>query len=91
MTIKEIKKVIGVKSLEFKYSFDEEGVQTEWLTTWDDEKRLRVVAHQDVIEAIKEDSQYLNVKDKEIKVGKESGKQYTQYTLYAFSKPDFVC
>ena len=88
MNINEVKTVMShktgtqVTTLDFSRQKNEKDEPTEWLQTWDNDNRVRLVAHQDVIEKIKQDRNYsgLAVKYEEIPQDGER-KPYRQFVL----------
>lgn len=93
MNIQQVKEHISQKagftlvSLSLSRQMAEEStpdnpVPTEWLTHWDNENRVRVVMHQDVMEKIKSDLTFnsLAVKPMEI-VEKEGVKPYKKFVV----------
>lgn len=82
MTIDEIKSQLGLVSLLMIRQFDEEGNKTEWVSHWDNDRRIRVSMHQSVMEAIKVDRSIdtLDINSAKV-IAKKSGKEYTRYVV----------
>lgn len=83
MDIQQIKDQTKQINLAFVRQFEADNVTpTPWLSHWDNDKRIRVTAHQDVIEKLKENP---SRKDLAIKVQnvEEHGevKSYVRYVL----------
>jgi hypothetical protein len=57
MTITQIKQQLDIVSLDLVRGIDPKTNQpTQWLRYWDNNRRLAVVVHEDVVKAIKENS-----------------------------------
>ena len=52
MTIQDIKKEFGFTTLSMVRQFSKDGVKQEWLSHWDNDRRIRVSMHQNVFEII---------------------------------------
>lgn len=65
MNIQEIKAKTEQTTLAFQRQLTEDNQQTQWLSHWDNDKRIRVSAHEDVITKIKADN---NCKDLALKM-----------------------
>lgn len=80
MNISEIKAKLGVTSIDFTRGMTQDGKATEWLKAWDNEKRVAIVAHQDVIAAAKTGSTSLIVKT-EAKISTTNQQPYVQHVI----------
>ena len=87
MNIAEIKAKIGVTSIDLVRGSVEETVDgkvvktpTKWLRSWDNDNRIAIVLHEDVLAAIKANATNLIVKTED-KPAKENGEIYRQYTI----------
>lgn len=83
MNITEIKAKIGVTSIDLvRGSVEENGVKTptKWLRSWDNDNRIAIVLHEDVLAAIKANATNLIVKTEQ-KASKETQEMYVQYTI----------
>lgn len=97
MNIQEIKAKLNVTSIDFTRGSKPDpaapldktkNIPTVWLRSWDNEKRISILAHQDVIAAVKGGSDKLAVKTavkRSMKPGETkdnaSGEPYTEYTI----------
>lgn len=79
MNITEIKAKIGVTSIDLVRGIQDDK-PTKWLRSWDNEARIAIVLHEDVLAAIKAGATNLIVKTEQ-KAAKESGEAYLQYTI----------
>lgn len=88
MNISEIKTSIASKTgtvvttLDFSRQKDDKGTPTEWLSSWDNDHRIRIVAHQEVIEKIKADKSFSGLATKYELVPQEGERlAYQQFVL----------
>ncbi len=91
MTIEEIKSRVGFSALNLSYSVDAQGNKTEWLTDWDNERRVRITIHEDTVKAIKKNPKMTNLAiQTEGKESQESGLPYTMHRVIMFKETDYV-
>lgn len=94
MNIAEIKAKLGRTSIDFSRGSKpnpvagQPPIPTVWLKNWDNEARISIVAHEDVIEACKAGATNLILKTEQCKTRKPgetketaSGDPYVQYTI----------
>jgi hypothetical protein len=98
MTIREIKRQLGVRELNFKYQLDAEGNKTDFLRAWDNGTRTEVIMHNNVAEEIQEalfreeHLDTLSLQDKGVKGFRIStvGLEYKKYFIVIYNdKPDY--
>ena len=89
MTINEIKKQLGIVALIMVRQFDEQGNKTEWVSHCDNDRRIRVTMHENVMDVIKIDRSIdiLDMTSKKV-IAKQSGKEYTRYVITLRKKSD---
>lgn len=84
MNISELKAVIGLGSLLMVRQTEQDDAKTptDWLSHWDNDKRIRVTMHQDVLAKIKAEPNFngLALKPKEL-VSPEGKAPYTRYIV----------
>lgn len=71
-TIAEVKDLLGYKNLNFSRQLNDDKSPSEWLRAWDNDNRVAVCMHEDVMKAIKDnpDISSLGTKTTEDKVSK---------------------
>lgn len=83
MNIEQIKTKLGIASLDLARGNKPDGSPNQWLRYWDNDRRVSLVAHEDVINNIKKDKAGCNnlaVKTTQ-EVAVESSLPYTQHML----------
>lgn len=93
MTIQNIKDKFEFKFLSMVRQFSKDGVKQEWLSHWDNERRIRVTMHQNIFEYIKSNPSVddLDYKVQEVAVNHER-KAYTRIVIvkeYKLRNNDF--
>ena len=53
MTLSEIKSTLGIQTLGLNASKDKDGGATDWMRNWDNDKRVSISIHKDLIAEIK--------------------------------------
>lgn len=80
-----LKTQLEIESLDLQRTVDEKQQPTQWLRYWNDQRRIAVVVHDDVVAAIKAnpnlDTLALKYEQKVTKTGKSKGTVYEQYIL----------
>lgn len=89
MNIDEIKAKLGYGTLNLNYS-EKDGVKTEWLRHWDNEKRIAISIHKETLEKIKADKTLstLGLNAPEEIVSATSGTAYTALRIVAYTASD---
>ncbi len=87
--IESIKKQLGYHSLSFVRCKNLEDKPTQWLAFWDDEKRVRVIIHEEMMSKIKVSDKLFLKTTKE--VDKECGLPYTQHIICESQRIEFSC
>lgn len=87
MNIQDIKVAIatnaGIVITKLDMSVDPKEAKPEWASYWDNDKRVRIVAHMDIIEQLKADPAMENLAFKKAVVQPEDRDKaaYTQYVI----------
>lgn len=86
MTLANAKKAMGLTQLNLSRQLaEDQQTPTEFLTHWDNEKRIRVIVHQNVVNTAKEQPNaaifFLKKSDEASKSGQYAGVMYTKYIL----------
>lgn len=55
MTLTEIKSKLGLSALELNTAEDKDGNQTDWMRAWDNDNRVAVSIHKELVDEIKAD------------------------------------
>lgn len=84
MTIKEIKLQLGYETLNLNPSV-KDGVRTEWMRHWDNDKRIAVSLHQDTLTKIKADPELPNLGIQQETIVSATGGAYTAIRIVAFA------
>lgn len=90
MNIQQIKEQTKQKTLAFVRQTAEGGEVTPWLSHWDNDSRIRVTAHEDVINQIKAkpDMLELGLKTETVLAHKSStGEDVAEYTRFVIITP----
>jgi hypothetical protein len=82
MTIQEIKEQFGFSTLMMVRQLTLSGQRTEWLSHWDNERRIRLSIHENIAELIKNNKAYDKL-DYEVHEMEQKGerKPYTRITI----------
>ena len=90
MTINEIKKELGIETLELNKSTNQEGVFTGWYRNWNDTKRVQISVHEDTVKKMAEDSAISNLGlQTEEKTSPTSGKPYTNKRIIMYQEAEY--
>lgn len=81
-SIKDLKSTLGVATLPLAIAKDEKGVDSGFVTYWDNERRVRVVMHKDCASAISKNADAFMAWRKEEKVSGTTKTAYTQYMCF---------
>ena len=75
----EIKMELGVQTLPLRQVETEAGEKTAWFRKWDNDTRIAILVHQEVLNEIKADPSLatLGLTAPQTKMSKSSGKEYT--------------
>lgn len=94
MLLSQIKAQLDITSLDLVRSNDKDGKPTGWLRYWNDQKRLAVVIHQDVVGKIKANPNIntlaLKHEEKATKTGKAVGVTYDSYIIISATSIETV-
>lgn len=90
MNLSEIKSNLGVETLPLTRALDSETkAKQPFLIFWDDNKRQRVIIHDDTMAVINTPNINLQLSKKEL-TSKESGKAYTQIAIFVAADVEIV-
>lgn len=73
MDILQIKEKLGIPSLQLVTAETKEGEKTEWMRHWDNDRRIAVSIHKDLVTQIKENPSGINSLD--LQTEKREGEQ----------------
>lgn len=94
MTLTQIKAQLHIVSLDLSRTLDKEKKPTEWLRYWNNELRIAVVIHQDVVGKIKADPAIntlaLKYEQKATKAGDSVGIVYDSYIIISATSIEVV-
>lgn len=84
MNITQIKEAVGFKSLELNTSKDANDQPTEWMRAWDNDNRVAVSIHKELLAEIKADS---TISSLGLQTEKREGSQgeYTAHRIVKYS------
>ena len=84
MTLAQIKEKVGVNQLELNTSNDAAGNPTDWMRHWDNDNRVSVSIHKDLVEDIKKDA---NIASLGLQTETRTGEQgdYTAYRVVKYT------
>jgi len=87
MKLSEIKSQLSKESLNLNFVTTEAGEKTSWLKDWNNNSRIAVLMHTDVLAAIKADP---NISSLGINTQQKQGKQgeYTAHTICVYKPAD---
>lgn len=98
MNITELKKKLGVETLDFSYLKDENNSRaidpkttqpTLWGKHWDNDNRQAILMHEDTLKAIKADATGVTNLGTKTSVITPDGKEaYTQHIIVTYTAPD---
>ena len=84
MTISEIKAQLGVETLGLNTSTDKVGAATDWMRSWDNDNRVSVSIHKDLVAELKANpgltSLGLQSEQREAPQGAYTAKRIVKYT-----------
>ena len=84
-SISEIKKELGIPTLNLARQVDEAGEKTPFLSHWDNDRRIRVLVHEDTVQLAKESGSqrlfFIKKTEEETKGGPNMGNKYTRVVL----------
>lgn len=80
--VKELKFALGLESLPLTPALDAKGVDSGFVTYWDDERRIRVVMHKDCAAALAKKADQFMAWRKEDKISATSKTAYVQYMCF---------
>lgn len=84
MNLSEIKKQLGVETLGLNTSMDADGKPTDWMRSWDNERRIAVSIHKNLVAELKAnpaiDSLGIQMETKETEMGVYTAKRIVKYT-----------
>ena len=87
MNIANIKKFLGVASLDFQRVLDKDGVATVWYKAWINSSRTSILVHEDMKDKLAT-SVNLSLKDKGVSTSK-NGEEYRTYVIVEFNHVEF--
>lgn len=84
MTLAQIKEKVGVNQLELNTSNDADGNPTDWMRHWDNDNRVAVSIHKDLVEDIKKNA---NIASLGLQTETRTGEQgdYTAYRVVKYT------
>ncbi len=84
MDILQVKSQIGVASLELNTALDKDGQATEWMRHWDNDNRVSVSIHKDLVAKLK--AQGTKIKSLGLQTEKREGEQgaYTSHRIVEY-------
>ena len=87
MTVREIKRFLGIIELNFNYQLDADSNKTDFLRAWDNSTRTQIVMHNDVAELISQnnDIDTLSLQDKGTYTS-ASGLKYRKYFIVVYNE-----
>lgn len=84
MDITDVKNKLGVSALVVAPAKAKDGTATDWMRSWDNDNRVQVSVHNDVVTKIKAGCKTLGVKT-ETKTSATSQKEYTAHIIVAYN------
>ena len=84
MTLAQVKDQIGIQQLELNTAEDKDGNKTDWMRHWDNDNRVAVSIHKELIAEIKSNS---NIASLGVQKEKRTGEQgdYTAIRIVKYS------
>lgn len=84
MTLDQIKEKVGIEQLELNTANDGEGNPTDWMRHWDNDNRVAVSIHKELVGELKADA---NISSLGIQTETREGDQgeYTAYRIVKYS------
>lgn len=87
MNITEVKTKLGYDNLNLNRSLTEDEQPTEWYRHWDNDNRVAVSMHEDVVAKIQSGCTTLGIQT-ETREGKQG--EYTSHRIVAYTQPEVV-
>ena len=87
MNISDVKRFLGVASLDFQRVLDKDEVATVWYKAWINSSRTSIFIHEDMRDKLAT-SANLSLKDKGVSTSK-SGEEYRTYVIVEYEKVAF--
>ena len=89
MNLQEIKSKLNVQTLNFNYVITEAGEKTSWLKDWNNENRIAILMHQEVLDTIKTNKAISSLGiNTQVKQGSKG--EYTAQTICIYKEADVV-
>lgn len=87
MNIVEIKSELGIKELNLNTADDKAGNKTEWMRHWDNDKRIAVSIHRELLNEIQKNS---NISDLALQseIRSTDKGDYTAYRIVKYTAPE---
>lgn len=84
MTITQIKEKLGLQTLELNTATDKDNNPTDWMRAWDNENRVAVSIHKELVSELKADS---NISSLGLQTEKREGSKgpYTAHRIVKYS------
>ncbi|NCO74338.1 MAG: hypothetical protein GW856_03635 [Cyanobacteria bacterium] len=84
MTLAQIKEQVGVAQLELNTANDKDGKPTDWMRHWDNDNRVAVSIHKELVSELKADA---NISSLGLQTEKRTGEQgdYTAHRIVRYS------
>jgi hypothetical protein len=84
MTLNDIKSKVGVSKLELNTAKDSDGNATEWMRHWDNDNRVAISIHKDLVGELQADANITSLGlQTEIRTGEQG--DYTAYRVVKYS------
>lgn len=87
MNITEIKTQLGVAELNLNTATNAEGVKTDWMRHWDNNKRIAVSIHKELLAEIQKDNSISDLALQDEVRTAEQG-DYTAYRIVKYTAPE---
>lgn len=84
MTLAQVKEKLGLKALELNTANDVDGKPTDWMRHWDNENRVAVSIHKELVSELKADANISSLGlQKETRTGEQG--EYTAYRIVRYT------
>ena len=90
MDILQIKEQLGIPSLQLHTAKDLEGNNTEWMRHWQNDTRVAVSFHKDLVAKIKEDPKGVNSLDIQTETREGEQGEYTAHRVVQYTPAEVV-
>lgn len=90
MTLANIKNKYGIGALELNTAKDKAGVETEWMRHWDNDNRVAVSLHKELVAKIQANPGMTNLGVQETRLTAESGKAYHAVRIIAYTEAEIT-